>query len=755
MINRSLVLAGLGADFLSSPRNRATRLRSAVSLGVIVVGCGFAISTAAADVFTVVNTNPTGPGSLKQAADDANNTPGPHLIAFDIPGAGVHKIDLRDTEVVVAGGVTIDGYTQPGGSPNTLAVGDNAVIRIQLDGGGPGATGDGGFAMPSSYCTVRGLSFTGFTRRPAISVGNMLAYLHGWNRIEGNFIGLEPDGTTVNGNATGAELIGGIDEAIGGNTPAARNVVAGNRVGISGRFIVTGNYIGTDSSGLRQGYGNGTGISYAAVIGTAAPGAGNVITGNNIAIEVGGGTTIQGNLIGPRADGSASLGNSAAISVSGRNNKVGGLGAGEGNVIAFNAGIGVAVGSVSARTLSDENPILSNLLYANGRDIDLGRDGVTNNDSQDQDTGANQLQNFPVISAVSHDAATTTVTGGLNSTPSTSFTLQFFATSSGYGVGQKLLGTEIVTTNSAGDARFEFTFPVSTASDDFVAATATDPNGNTSEFFPADGRAELANLSTRGFAGAGENALIAGYIQNYRPYGPVLIRALGPSLNFNGALADPQLEVRYSDGTLAVTNRNWRDFQEAEIIATGLAPGDNREAAVIFQPSGNAAFQNIDNPITVQVSGEGGLTGIATVEVYRLADASNTGGGSPAKLLNISTRGFVDSGDAVLIGGTIVQGSAVQKVIVRALGRDLAAAGIEHPLADPTLELRDGEGNLLAANNDWRDTQEQEINASGLAPQDDHDAAISASLIPSSYTAVVRGKDGAAGISLVEIYAVD
>jgi hypothetical protein len=112
----------------------------------------------------------------------------------------------------------------------------------------------------------------------------------------------------------------------------------------------------------------------------------------------------------------------------------------------------------------------------------------------------------------------------------------------------------------------------------------------------------------------------------------------------------------------------------------------------------------------------------------------------------------VGTGDKVLIGGTIVQGSAVQKLIVRAIGPDLAGAGVPGALQDPTLELRDGVGTLLASNDDWRSDQEQEIIASGLAPQDNRDSAIVMTLLPTSYTAIVRGKGGATGIALVEIY---
>ena len=154
------------------------------------------------------------------------------------------------------------------------------------------------------------------------------------------------------------------------------------------------------------------------------------------------------------------------------------------------------------------------------------------------------------------------------------------------------------------------------------------------------------------------------------------------------------------------------------------------------------------------MSGVNGTTGIASAEVYALGDVSS-GLPAPKKFRNISTRGNVGTGDNVLIGGTIVQGSAAQRVIVRAIGPDLAGAGVSGPLQDPTLELRDAEGTLLLANDDWRSDQEQEIIASGLAPQDNRDSAILTTLLPTSYTAIVRGKGNGTGVALVEIYKLD
>lgn len=715
----------------------------------LVFSLSLAIASAAsAGVFTVVNTNATGPGSFAQALHDSIPQPdSTSLIKFNIPGAGVHKINVREL-LIVSRDTTIDGYTQPGAHANTLAQGSDAVILIQLDGGGPPFSAPGALGVMESNNTIRGLSLTGFDT--ALVHGYISLNPENGNRLEGSFIGLEPDGVTVNGNVIGVDVMGDYVFYIGGNTPAARNVFAGNRIAVRANGTFVGNYFGTDATGQKQGYGNGIAIQDlgAATIGTAAPGSGNVITGNDTGIAAFS-PAIQGNLIGTTADGGASFGNTIGIQVLGYGGIIGGLEPAEGNVIAYN-GTGVRI--YSSDETATRSEIVSNSFYANlDHDIDLGKDGATPNDLGDADAGPNNLQNFPVISSVSHAPGQTIVSGGLNSAPSSSYLLQFFANQPASQPGQKFLGSEMVTTNTAGDASFQFTFPVATGAEDFVTATATDAQRNTSEFFPPDGTVALANLSTRGYVGTDDDVLIGGYIHESFRDAPVLIRALGPSLNVNGALADPQIDIRYSDGSLALTNHSWRESQEKEIRATGLAPQDDREAAVIFQPSPQARF-TIDNPITVQVSGEDGGTGIATVEFYRLPVGPYS---EPMKFLNLSTRGRVGAGDGVLIAGTIVDGSAAQKVIVRAIGPDLATQGVAAPLEDPTLELHDAEGTLFAANDDWRSDQEQAINATGVAPKDDRDAAIVATLLPSSYTAIVRGKDGAVGTAVVEIYALD
>ena len=181
--------------------------------------------------------------------------------------------------------------------------------------------------------------------------------------------------------------------------------------------------------------------------------------------------------------------------------------------------------------------------------------------------------------------------------------------------------------------------------------------------------------------------------------------------------------------------------QQQELADSGLTPSSNLESAIVVSlPEGN---------YTAQVSGAGGETGTAVVELYDLG----TWPADSGRLANLSTRGQVGLNDDALIGGFIVRGDAHARVIIRAIGPDLTALGVPNALQDPTLELRDRNGTLLASNDDWRNgSQEQEIEDTQLAPNDVRDSAIVASLFPGNSTAIVRGKNGEIGLALVEFY---
>ncbi len=253
----------------------------------------------------------------------------------------------------------------------------------------------------------------------------------------------------------------------------------------------------------------------------------------------------------------------------------------------------------------------------------------------------------------------------------------------------------------------------------------------------------LLNISTRAQILTGENVLDAGFIVTGAGTKNVLIRGLGPSLASSGvagALANPVLELHNSAGAVLAINDNWQTTQKAEIEATGIPPTDPSEAAIITDlPVGS---------YTVVESGVQGGTGIGLVEIYDLG--TNIG----PQLANISTRGLVDTGTNVMIAGFIVgsRTGGSSQVIVRALGPSLGENGVANPLADPVLDLYDANGTLIASNDDWQDDQATLISATGIPPTKEAEAAIVATLLPGSYTAIESGKDGGTGVGLIEVY---
>ena len=256
----------------------------------------------------------------------------------------------------------------------------------------------------------------------------------------------------------------------------------------------------------------------------------------------------------------------------------------------------------------------------------------------------------------------------------------------------------------------------------------------------------LENISTRLNVGTGDNVLIAGFIITGNAPKKVLLRAIGPALsNFglSGVLADPVLELHESDGTV-VSNDNWKDTQEAEIEATTIPPTNDLESAILVTLTPADPGVPGSGAYTAIVKGNDDGTGVALVEVYDLDT------GADSQLANISTRGFVQTGDDVMIAGLIV--GKASEVLVRAIGPTLAQLGVPNSLADTTLELHDPDGALIASNDDWQESQQSEIEATGIPPTDDRESAILMTLQPSSYTAIVRGKNETTGVALVEAY---
>ena len=459
------------------------RLGFVISLLILVVF----VSEGRSATFTVTNTNDSGAGSLRQAITSANSSGGIDTINFNIPGGGVKTIAPLSELPDITFSVVIDGTTQPGWSVGNLV--------IELSGENLNGLENGLFffnideTAPASV--VRGLTVNRFPNAGIAS--NVSSNI----TIEGCHIGTDPTGTLARGNTVGILLestIGGFisfNNTIGGATPAERNVISGNSfIGIrifgGGGHHVTGNYIGTDKTGLNA-LPNLIGADFLGsntTIGGASASLRNVISGNNGSAMTINGTNIavQGNYIGVAADGTTPLGNAGAgLRIIGNgltqnNNLVGGVNQGEGNTIANNNGDGIHIFRDSTPTTG--NRILGNSIFSNSSlGIDLDNNGVTANDTGDGDSGTNDLQNFPVLATAFSNNTSTSITGQLNSAANSSYRIEFFSNSScdasNNGEGEKFLGATNVTTNALGNANIAAAFQGATLFGQFVTATAT------------------------------------------------------------------------------------------------------------------------------------------------------------------------------------------------------------------------------------------------------------------------------------------
>ena len=381
------------------------------------------------------------PCTLRGAIQEANTLAGMDTIHFKIPGGGVRTIEPNSQLPVVTQRITIDGYTQPGATENALAQGNNAVLRIELDGSSaPGAFLPDGLLISASDSVVRGLVINRFAGEGVQLSGSN-------NRVEGNFIGTDSSGLGTNvgpddpGNRLSGVIIaqGTSGNTVGGTTPGKRNIISAN-------------------------------------------------SGAGVRISASSSNKVQGNSIGRAKDGGL-LGNGrSGVEISGADdNLVGGTSSGTANSIVgngggFSGGNGVTVSGAG----STGNSILRNSISDNeDLGIDLGSagfgDGVTTNDPKDPDTGANALQNFPVLTSAAQSRGQTTIKGKLNSKPDKTFTIQFFSNPVG-GEGKRFVGQKSVTTNANGNVSFEFQPAQAVPTGQTVTATATDPGGNTSEF---------------------------------------------------------------------------------------------------------------------------------------------------------------------------------------------------------------------------------------------------------------------------------
>ena len=486
----------------------------ALAAGLLVAGMMAALSlmpAPSADAATTFTVNSTGDQSdtdttkpacdvdasttgkqctLRAAIQQANATLGADTIRFAIPGTGVKTISPASALPVITEQVTIDGYTQPGAHPNTKTVGDDASLKIQLDGSSIG--GNGLVIDNASNSVIKGLVINRFGGAGIYILGASVG-----NRIEGNFIGTNPAGTRDRGNgATGVSIYDGPTREIvvGGTTPAARNVISGNRGGVemgndgTGGLVSTeanrieGNYIGTDKSGTKDLGNDFTGIflddtSNISVGGTTAA-ARNVVSGNGedglLLLQGSTNALVRGNRIGTTADGTGALGNDLeGVAISGSRNFIGSTV--WPNTIAFNGGEGINV-SGGTQNLLDGNSIFSN--GAIGIDLSGGVEdatGRTANDLGDADTGSNGLQNFPVITSAKTVSGATMITGTLNSIPSgagSGYTIQFFSNPAGGDEGKTFIGEINIDADASGNATFTFSPSSTVAVGKTITATA-------------------------------------------------------------------------------------------------------------------------------------------------------------------------------------------------------------------------------------------------------------------------------------------
>ncbi|MGI8740481.1 MAG: hypothetical protein ACR2KU_12965 [Gammaproteobacteria bacterium] len=368
--------------------------------------------------------------TLRAAIQQTNATSSADTINFAIPGVGIKTI-LPTSALEITQPVTINGYTQPGARPNTKKVGDDAIVLMQLAETFAGNNGDGlSISDTGSNSVIRGLVINRFSNSGIRIKGNN-------NKVEGNFLGTDPTGTVDlgNGDFGGVLVNNGDANTIGGNSPADRNLISGNQVGVSLNVGSVGN-------------------------------------------------KVQGNYIGTDKNGTAALGNDrdGVEIVDASRSTIGGSVA-EANIIAFNGLGGVVIKSFFADGDASGNRIQFNSIFANGTlGIDLGNDGQNSNDPKDPDAGENDLQNAPVITSVAFSGEGLTIKGKLNSTPRKAFLVEFFANPTGESEGKKFIGNKAVSTNANGNVSFTFV-PSKAVFADSVTATATNVvAANTSEF---------------------------------------------------------------------------------------------------------------------------------------------------------------------------------------------------------------------------------------------------------------------------------
>jgi len=386
--------------------------------------------------------------------------------------------------------------------------------------------------------------------------------------------------------------------------------------------------------------------------------------------------------------------------------------------------------------------------------VDVATDTLTRTFTiQNTGTGSLSLTGVPKVQITGSSDFTVTlqpVSPVKIDNPTTTFQIRFAPSSAGIRTA-----TVTISNNDANEGSYQFAIQGNGVPDSdgdkeddlSEAISGTDPNDPNSVVRTA----KQINISARLNVLTGDNVGIGGFIITGPGQKKVLLRGIGPSLSNSGVpnvMQDPVLELHDHTGAVIAFNNDWQDSQKTEIQNTGLAPGNLKEAAMVQTLSPGA--------YTAIVKGNGNTdnTGVALVEVYDIDP------GSSSILTNISTRGFAGTGDNVMIGGQIVgrglgvNGAGSVKVLLRAIGPSLTSFGVANALQDPVLDLHNGNGVIIASNDNWRSAQQADIQATGLAPRDDRESAILTVLTQGNYTAILTGKNGTTGVALIEAFKV-
>ena len=751
-------------------------------LSIIGVALGAAAMATAATTKTYLVTNTSGDknvqGSLTWAVYQANYQ-GADLnrIEFKIPGTSAGEVEILLTETLyIARPMIIDATTQANyaGKPlirinaNRL---DSAFCLVGNVAGVPPLTN--GTPSSGSGSTVRGFRIFNYSSNGVTLLkgadSNVVAdnYI-GWaplktageyflttvNNPECRGIGIESNGNTVRGNTisgTHNAITVGFDIHSPTSPPCKNNVIEKN-------------FIGTDPTGTTKIGNDSDGIFLGAGTEKTMIGPGNVLSGNASAgVELLHATSrdnrIFGNMIGLNAAGTDVIPNGelgVLIANGASNNLIGGAPGTPytGNVISGNGLGGVAIGTDEwpGTDGSNNNRIEGNLIGTDATESKVLGTQISGITVQSKSKGTVIRRNV-IVGQVHHgvvfsSANSNAMYGNWIGVTKKGVAMQngsfgVYAFDASYNTIQPPAAAttpenerNIFGANTNGPVGV---YGASLENVIDLGPAATPTPSPTPTATPAAPR--LLNISTRMRVESGDKALIAGFIITGQSAKKVIVRGLGTSLSVDGALADPTLELNTS--TAALFNDDWASSQAQEISASGIPPSSNLESAIVATLEPGA--------YTAVLRGKGNSTGVGLLEVYDL-DSS-----APASLVNISTRGVVETGGNVMIAGFILGGGTGEtRVVVRALGPSLTAAGVSNSLSDPTLQLINGNGTLIRQSDNWQDdaAQAAQLTSLVISPANALESAVVATLPAGAYTAVVADKSGRAGTGLVEVYSV-